>query len=638
MWAAPAARLHRGLNALRVLLALGGGAMVAGAAEPAPVVAEAHAELQRQIEAILRRTQTPGAGVAIVRREGPEWIAGIGLADVSANVPATGDTLFRIGSTSKGFAALAILKLQEDGKLKLEDTVRSHAPTLAFENEWEETHPVRIVHLLEHTTGWDDLGPRDYASDPEQELTLAEGLALRPSSRRTRWRPGTRFAYSNVGAAVAAQLVENVTGQRFEDYVEQTWFRPLGMTTASYFGTPEVLSRSTKLYRRDGTTFPYWKISTRPSGAINASAREMANVVQFYLDRGRFGGVQLLPAAVIDRMERAATTYAAREGLGLGYGLGSYASLMEGRIYHGHNGGVLGGLTELAYLPEADAGYVVMINSGRGGTLGEICAAIRRHLGRNRPEPVKLPIGRVAPELAAAYRGWYEVASPRAGLLNFVTRLLTLSRISFTDTKVVQRPLNRSRRTWEAVGGRLFRRDGDPVPTLALIADQTEGTYIQTSTPLGGTTLRKVPTWQAMVQLGAVALAMLTMVLTLAFALVWGPRKLLGRMRGVSHLNVRVWPLLATLTLVGLGAIFPLTGGLSDFSLFGTISPLSVTVFALTLVFPAFAVVGLVQAVRHRRADIRRGVWWLAFSTALMMTVVAGYFAYWGVIGWRTWT
>ena len=116
-----------------LLLALILGATLARAAggPPAAVLnpglppSGAHAALQEEIEAILQRTHTPGAGVAIVRRDGPEWIAGIGLADVAAHRPVTPDTLFRIGSLSKSFVALSILKLQEEGKLNLQDTLKS---------------------------------------------------------------------------------------------------------------------------------------------------------------------------------------------------------------------------------------------------------------------------------------------------------------------------------------------------------------------------------------------------------------------------------------------------------------------------------------------------------------------------------
>ena len=115
------------------------------------------ADLRNAIEAVLHETRTPGAGIAIVSRDESEWAAGLGVADVARKTAATAETLFRIGSISKSFAALAALKLQEEGKLKLTDTVRQWLPELAFTNPWESTDPVRLVHLMEHTTGFDDI-------------------------------------------------------------------------------------------------------------------------------------------------------------------------------------------------------------------------------------------------------------------------------------------------------------------------------------------------------------------------------------------------------------------------------------------------------------------------------------------------
>src|SRR5208282_3447069 len=120
-------------------------------------------ELQTAIEAVLKETRTPGAAIAIVSRDKAEWVAGVGKADVAANKPATAETLFRIGSTSKAFAALAALQLQEEGKLKLTDTIHQWVPDVAFSNPWEATDPVRLVHLMEHTTGFDDIHFREYA-------------------------------------------------------------------------------------------------------------------------------------------------------------------------------------------------------------------------------------------------------------------------------------------------------------------------------------------------------------------------------------------------------------------------------------------------------------------------------------------
>lgn len=183
-------------------------------------------ELRQQLEKILKDTRTPGMSVAIVHRDGPEWITGLGKADLASDRAATSETLFRIGSTSKAFASLSILRLANEGKLSLDDPVRKLAPEVWFENRWEASDPVRVVDLLEHTTGGDDMHLREYAKDAPG-MSLREALDYDHHSRISRWPPGTRMAYCNSGPAVAAYIVEKITGQRFEDYVQRTFSRPL---------------------------------------------------------------------------------------------------------------------------------------------------------------------------------------------------------------------------------------------------------------------------------------------------------------------------------------------------------------------------------------------------------------------------
>jgi len=118
-------------------------------------------------------------------------------------------------------------------------------------------------------------------------LTLSEALGV--ASRFARFRAGVReceWPINNSGPAAAAYVVEKVTGKRFEDYVHDNFFTPLYMDSASYFLTPAVQRNLTGLFAADGRTrMAYWHISVRPSGAINASPRDMANYVRFYLNR-----------------------------------------------------------------------------------------------------------------------------------------------------------------------------------------------------------------------------------------------------------------------------------------------------------------------------------------------------------------
>jgi CubicO group peptidase (beta-lactamase class C family) len=590
------------------------------------------AEFQEQIERVLAETHTPGVGVAIVKREGPEWVAGIGLADVAANKPVTPETLFRIGSVSKSFVSLSVLKLQQEGKLNLQDTLRSRAPDLEFANPWEATDPIRIVNLLEHTSGWDDLSLREFADNPAKELTLQEGLAYDPKSRVSRWKPGTRYSYTNSGPAAAAYVVEKVTGQRFEDYVEQNWFKPLGMDTASYFDTPEVQDRLTKLYHRDGKTpFPYWHFIMRPALSVNASAKELANYVQFYLNRGSFGGIQLLPPAAIDRMEEPSSTFAAREGLKAGYGLSNRTVIRNQWQYHGHSGSVPGGLTELAYLPDAGVGYVFMINSGSDTAFVQIGNLIRAYITRTLATPA-LPPTMIVSNLAPDYAGWYEPICLRIERVRLQLRILGLTKITASEGGLSLHGLTGAKQNFVAVTDRLFRRNTEPIPTLALIADKSEGTLFEVNRQA----YRRVPSWLPCLELSVIAAAMLLMASSLVFALVWMPRKLFGRLRAVDYLSTRALPLLATLSMASAYTLRHFLGE-DAIERLGRATPWSVGIFVSMLAFAMFAVLGLVQALRFRNREIRRWIWWHSFATSAVLTIVVMYLAYWGVIGWRPW-
>src|SRR5437762_4241331 len=268
-------------------------------------------ELRQQLEKALAETHTPGLSVAIVHRDRPEWVAGLGKADVASGRATTAETLFRIGSTSKAFVSLSILMLADQGKLSLDDPIHKLAPEAWFENRWGSTDPIRVVHLLEHTTGWDDIHLREYAKQAPDTMTVREGLDYDHHSRTSRWRPGTRMAYCNAGPPVAAYIVEKLTDRRFEDFVQQNLFSPIGMKTATYF--EPAPGTATTLYHPDGKTpFPYSHIIMRPAGAINASANDMAAYLEFYLNRGAANGKQVLPSPDLDRRESPKSTWAAK--------------------------------------------------------------------------------------------------------------------------------------------------------------------------------------------------------------------------------------------------------------------------------------------------------------------------------------
>jgi len=597
-----------------------------------PKPAQTISELQQQLTKILTDSHTPGVSIAIVHREGPEWVSALGKADVASNREATAWTLFRIGSTSKAFASLSILKLVREGKLSLEDPIHKLIPEVGYDNKWESTDPVRVVHLLEHTTGWDDMHLREYAKDaPNMDLRTA--LDFGRSSRFSRWRPGTRMAYCNTGPAVAAYVVEKVTGQRFEAYVEQNFFLPIGMRTATYL-KPDS-NQTTTLYHGDGKTpFPYWNISYRPAGAINASAQDMAAYVQFYLNRGAVNGTQLVPASDIDRMESPASTWAAHDSLKAGYGLSNYWTFNDGFVYHGHNGGVQGGLTEMAYMPEYGVGYFYSINSGNGDAFSKIGKAIRAYVTLHLQKP-SVPAAAALPSDTAEYAGWYQPDSPRQELTRFLDRLAGLSRVHFKDGKMLITGLSGTN-TFIPVSGHLFRfvsKDDPPEPTAsaALLTPNADGRFIH-----AGVTIKRIPTWFALLEILLTALVILSMISILLYAPVWIIGGFFKKRRRPAERPMRLWPLLAMLSLLAFVGIFILCA--SDIiTRLGDVTFWSLAIFTTTLLFAAASLISVWAAWKARGEGVRRGVRIYSMFVSAALLVATVYLAYWGIIGLRTW-
>ena len=595
-------------------------------------------ELQQRIEKILKDTHTPGVSVAIVRKDGPEWVAGLGMANVATNAPATDTTLFRIGSTSKAFVSLSILKLANEGKLSLTDPVKKLAPEIWFENRWEATDPVRVVDLLEHTTGWDDMHMPEYAADAKG-WTLRQGLDYYKHSRYSRWPPGTRMSYCNSGPAVAAYIVEKLSGQRFEDYVAQNFFRPMGMTTATYFEQPSP--QLTTLYHADGKTpYPYWNILLRPAGAINASARDMAAYLQFYLNRGSVAGNQVMPSASIDRMEIPTRTWAAQQGLKAGYGLSNYVSIQDGFVYHGHDGGVAGGITEMMYLPEYGVGYFYSINAARGDAFDRTGKAIRAYVTRNLTRPA-VPAPAAMPADATDYAGWYEPDSPRNEFLHFAERL-AVQRVRLENEKLMSATpvefLRRTHTTVIPVSGEQFRwvppsGSVEPIATDMLLLPNAEGRFIQMG---AGNTWKKIPAWQAWTEILTIVWFALACVTVLVYTPVWMFTGLVTGRRNPAERAMRLWPPAAVMAFL-LALIFFVGASADPIARLGNVSVWSVGVCVLTVAFAVCVLASLIALLRTGGRPVRPAVRTFVIALVVPLAIVAFYLGYWGVIGLRMW-
>jgi CubicO group peptidase (beta-lactamase class C family) len=165
-------------------------------------------ELQKAMKDVVDKANLTGAGVALVSNGELLWCGGFGKADLASGRDITCDTEFRVGSVSKTFVALALLKLQEEGKINLEARLQDVAPEVPVKNLWESTNPVRIVNLLEHTAGFDDMQASEvYNFKDPYNYPLLEVFKRFQEPQDVRWPPSTRMSYSNPGFGIAGYLI-----------------------------------------------------------------------------------------------------------------------------------------------------------------------------------------------------------------------------------------------------------------------------------------------------------------------------------------------------------------------------------------------------------------------------------------------
>lgn len=398
------------------------------------------AELQAAVEKIRTETKTPAIGIALVTGDGPQWVGGLGFASLEQQTPADENTLFRIGSITKMFVGIAVLKLVEEGRVNLDDKLRDLAPDISFENPWEATHPVRLVHLLEHTTGWDDMSFAEYAYVAPDSMTLKAGLDYRPDSRKSRWVPGTRTAYCNTGPAVAAYIVERITGKPFEDYAQEILFDSLDMGSTSFYFSKAFEDRGASLYV-NGKPQNYWQVITRPAGSVNSSPTDMANFLQLLIQRGVFSGELIISPASMARMEIPQSTLGALAGVTAGYGLHNYTSGYENYhiAFRGHSGGMEGASAELAYVPELNAGYIFMVNSDNYTAVDELSKLLRGYVLKDISPPDISPAP--LPEAFAGLSGYYLPINYRMEFARMFVDMLSVMKFSVSKNHLHREPL-----------------------------------------------------------------------------------------------------------------------------------------------------------------------------------------------------
>jgi CubicO group peptidase (beta-lactamase class C family) len=365
--------------------------------------------LDGMVPYMIQRGDIAGGVISVVKDGKLLFARGYGYADLEKRTPVSPETtLFRPGSTSKLFTWTAVMQQVEQGKLDLDHDVNDY---LDFKIPPRDGKPVTLRQLMTHTAGFEDTARGLLPRKPE-DVNLERYLKTHIPARI--FAPGEIVAYSNYGCGLAGYIVQRVSGEGFDDYVQKHIFEPLGMHHSSFAMPlpPPLAPLMAKGYKSasDGKPQPFELVDPAPAGAMSSSATDMANFMIAQLQGGRFGDTRILQQATAELMHSPQHT--AAPGLA-GFDLGFYQEDRNGQRIIGHGGDTIVFHSDLHLLLDANVGIFMSFNSaGDAGSAHVIRKAIfQAFLDRYFPQAAPTP-ATVATAKADAARvaGWYQAS------------------------------------------------------------------------------------------------------------------------------------------------------------------------------------------------------------------------------------
>lgn len=322
------------------------------------------APLPLRLEAALTEERLAGISWSLVDGEATATGA-VGKGNAETGAPLTPRQRVHIGSVTKTLTAVGLLRLATEGRLDLDAPVSSVLPDLRFENPWESTDPVRVRHLLDHTAGLEDLRVwQMFSGRVRPDDPLAAVFRRSPSVLRVRTRPGELFSYSNVGYTLAGIIIERVTGERYEHWLDANLLAPLGMTDSTFgFVTQEQDPRLAWGHNDDLSVAGALPVALRPSAQFTTTPADMATFARFLMSGGAVGGTPFVRTALLRSMGLPEETAAARAGLKPGYRFGLALRDREGRLGRCHGGNIIGYRAMFCIYPEQRKAFFYSINT-----------------------------------------------------------------------------------------------------------------------------------------------------------------------------------------------------------------------------------------------------------------------------------
>ena len=592
-------------------------------------------ELLKKIDTVLQREHIPGLMISIVRKDSILFSGGLGYADIEQKIKVNDKTQFHLASITKFFVAMGIQKLIAEGKLNLHDRLNSIAPEVAFTNKWESTDPVRLVHLLEHTTGFEDIHLNKMVNNPGKSLKGIDGVREVASSLTSRWKPGKMMSYSNPGYNVLGYIIEKESGLPWDKYLEQNIFRPLGMNNSLFDLNGEKLPLYAKGYNfKNGRHFAlplYGPSGNGASSALVSCAEDMGKFMRYLLNADIDSGVNVLGGKDLLEMEKVHSTLAAQRGLQTGYALGNDIFPNNKKItFRGHNGKGEGIVSWIFFNREAGLAYTISANCNT--YLWSVSQLIEEFLTKNIRCPttssVMIDESKIEPTL-----GYYQFMNPKNERWDFHKRIFNgINLLAIDGDKLIVGRGNGHTDSLIHMGNGVFRLKGNIIPSLIIGNDNNGNPFFQ---GYGNSFYSKTSYAPILIQKILIYLGVLAALLTVLYTIVGIPLFLFKKAK-IKDLCITYLPFIGIVCFLAAYRTLGLTDEASK-ELFTTVNVTSFFIFSGMLFFGISVVIA--AFILYKRWSHIETKWiklLLAFNTIFLFYLVI-LFSIHGWIGVPIW-
>lgn len=306
-----------------------------------------------QLMSVWDNRETPGAAIAVVKDGEITFEKGYGMSNLEYDVPITPSSIFHIASVSKQFTAFAILLLEAEGKLSLDDDVRKYIPEVP---DFGST--ITLNHLVHHTSGlrdqWNLLAMAGWRLD--DVITKDQILKLVSRQKELNFPPGEEILYCNTGFTLLAEVVARVSGKSFAQFTEERIFKPLNMSSTLFFEDHEkIVKNRTYSYHQDPTGFKKSVLSYANAGATSL----FTTVEDLSLWAMNFEDPVVGSQAIVEKMK---TRFVLNNGDTIDYALGQGIGTYKGLSLISHGGSDAGYRTYLGRFPDQHFAVIVLSN------------------------------------------------------------------------------------------------------------------------------------------------------------------------------------------------------------------------------------------------------------------------------------